>query len=111
MPDRGTRGGTDAVMKTYGFCLLIEGVPPTEEGLDVFANAIYEVATDSTVGVTRVGFDRHAASLRDAVASAIRDVRSAAPSVTIIGIELDDGQMLDDLLALGRSEPAGAGGK
>lgn len=97
-------------MKTYGFWLLVEGVPSSEEGLEAFANAIYEVAPDSTVSVTRVGFDRDAKSLRETVTSAVGNVRTAAPSVTITGIELDDGRMLDDLLGLGLSEPAGAAG-
>ena len=93
-------------MATYGFTLLIDGVSRNDEGIDAFANAVYDIAADSTVSVTRVGFDREAPTLRHAVLSAVKDIRRAAPSVTITGIELDDGRMLDELLGVEITKPA-----
>ena len=85
-------------MTTFGFTLLIEGIPRSDDGFVAFANAVYEVAPDSTVSIDRVGFDREANSLREGVASAIESVHKADPSVTVVGVELDDGRSLDELL-------------
>lgn len=95
-------------MTTYGFTLHVEGVPDSDDGFEAFCNALFEYAPDSTPGVTKIGFDRRASSLREAVVSAVANVRRADPAVTVTGVVLDDGRMFDALL--GAPEPAGAAG-
>ena len=93
-------------MMNYGFNLMVEGVPASDDGFVAFAEAVYEFAPDSTVSIDRVGFDRDANSLREAVVSAIESVRRAAPGVTVIGVVLDDGRTLASLLG---ADPVPAG--
>jgi hypothetical protein len=87
-------------MKTYGFTLQLEGID--EDGFEAFSEAIYGLANDCTAsfiqGTAYAGFDRDARSLREAVASAIESVHRADPSVTVVGVILDDGQPIDDLI-------------
>ncbi len=92
-----------------GFTLVIEGIPASDDGFLAFANAVYGVAPDSTVSMGRVGFDHGAAGLREAVISAEASVRKADPSVTVVGVILDDGGSLDTLLTPVASAAAVAG--
>ncbi len=87
-------------MKTFGFTLHVEGVPKSDDGFDRFCNSLFEFAPDSTPGVSRIGFDRDAGSLREAIASAIESVHRTDPSVTVVGVVLDDGQPIDALLGV-----------
>jgi hypothetical protein len=99
-------------MTTYGFTLQLAGV--TYETFEGFSEALYGEANDCTAsfrsGVAYAGFDRDALGLVEAVSSAVASVRRADPSVTVVGIELDDGRQLDDLLGLTVPEPAAAAG-
>ncbi len=85
-------------MTTYGFTLHVEGMPESDQGLMDFANALFEHAPDSTPGAMTIGFDRESNSLREAIRSAIESVRRADPSVSVVGIVLDDGQLIDELV-------------
>lgn len=97
-------------MTTYGFTLQLGGV--SQDKYEAFSEAMYGEANDCTAsfrgGVAYAGFDRQARSLLEAVSSAVASVHRADPSVTVVGIELDDGQLLDDLLNVAAAEPAAA---
>ena len=99
-------------MTTYGFTLQLAGV--AYDGFEEFSEAIYGEANDCTAsfrsGVAYAGFDRDAHSLIEAVSSAVASVGRADPKVTVVGIELDDGRSLNDLLGAIVTEPAGAAG-
>ncbi len=86
-------------MTTFGFTLIVEGIPTSDDGFIRFSNSVYEAAPDSTVSIDRVGFDREAKSLRKAVASAVVNLHHADPAVSVCGIILDDGQPIDQLFA------------
>ncbi len=89
-------------MITYGFTLQLEGID--HDGFESFTEAIYGLANDCTAsfceGIAYAGFDRDASTLREAVASAVESVHRADPTVTIVGVVLDDGQPIDDLLGI-----------
>jgi hypothetical protein len=76
--------------ETHEFTLILSGV---SESTEEMANAVYEAGCDdaslaSREGVVFLGFDREAPSFRDAVLSAIRDVRMAGYQVA--RVEPDD---------------------
>jgi hypothetical protein len=70
-------------MPTYDFQLVLSGVTSMTEEI---ADALYEAGCDdgtpfSSQGIASVGFSREAASLEDAVRSAIGDVNKAGFTV------------------------------
>jgi hypothetical protein len=72
-------------MPTHAFTLILSGPEATEE----LAEALYGGGCDdallgSSGGVVTLDFTREAPSRRDAVVSAIRDVRRAAPEQKIV---------------------------
>jgi hypothetical protein len=89
-------------MTTYGFTLQLDGMPADDAWFDQFCEAVFPHAPDSTPhrcnGINYLGFDREAPSLREAVLSAVASVHRADSSVTVVGVVLDDGQPLEDLL-------------
>lgn len=89
-------------MTTFGFTLQLEGPGAVRERFSALSEALFPYAPDCTPafrsGTTYIGFDRDARSLREAVASAIESVHRADPSVTVVGVILDDGQPIDDLV-------------
>lgn len=91
-------------MTTYGFTLQLDVAPADNDWFDRFSEAIFPHASDCTphrrAGVTYVGFDRDAPDLRTAVLSGIESVHRADPSMTVVGVALDDGQPLDMLLGV-----------
>jgi len=74
--------------KTHSFTLILSGI---DDLTDEVANAVYGPCNDATMGQQRgivfVGFDRKAASFRDAVVSAMDDVERALPQAKVIRIE------------------------
>jgi hypothetical protein len=100
---------TDVSLKTYDFTVTLSGTPEIRGGLtdDEFMERAAEVmdqmagkllaagcddATLSAQGETYyLGFDREAASLGDAVGSAIRDVERAGFKVARVDVEAADG--------------------
>ena len=76
-------------MKTHRFTLILSGVSELTAGL---ADALYE-ATGGDIecnmrdGVTFLEFERAAATLRDAITSAIRDVEGADAGVRVVRVE------------------------
>ena len=78
-------------MKTHKFTLIVAGVRDLTAEL---ANALYE-ATHGDIelnmrdGVAYLDFQRGAASLRDAVTSAISDVEAAKMGVRVVRVESD----------------------
>jgi hypothetical protein len=75
----------------YSFTLILDG---EAADTDEFANEVYGDGHDCTlstsVGVVKAGFDREAASLREAVTSAIRTIHRADPSVRVVGVLTED---------------------
>lgn len=70
-------------MERFEFEVILSGV---DEMTEEISNALYEAGCDdgtpfSSEGVAAVGFTREAASLEDAVRSAIADVQKAGYSV------------------------------
>jgi hypothetical protein len=66
-------------MKKYSFTLILTGI---DDLTDDVANALFEAGCDDATpsesgGVVRLGFDREAKTLKDAILSAIRDVKKA----------------------------------
>lgn len=88
-------------MTNHCFTLQIEGIDREEFG--DFCEAIYALADDCTAsfrsGVAYAWFDREAAGLRAAIATAIADVHRAAPSSAVVGILMDDGRPIDSAVA------------
>jgi hypothetical protein len=82
--------GTDAVNATHEFTLILSGV---SESTEEMANALFEAGCDDALfgsrdGVVFLDFGRDAPSFRDAVLSALRDVRAAGYAVA--RVEPDD---------------------
>lgn len=76
--------------RTYTFTLLLRGANPLEH-----LDALYESGCDDAVfgerdGVFFAEFDREAASLADAVSSAVQQVESAVPNLRVARVEPDD---------------------
>jgi len=70
-------------MKTYEFCIIVSGLDPEDD--DVF-DRFYEAGCgDATIAFQKghfiVDFAREAATLEDAIASAIADVKKAGAAV------------------------------
>lgn len=87
-------------MTNYGFTLIVEGIPDSEEGFLSFADAVYGIAPDCTVSMGRIAFDRDADSLIEAIRSAVKSIHRADPSVIVTGVVLDEGQAIDALLGV-----------
>jgi hypothetical protein len=79
-------------MKTYTFTLILGGSPRIDEAV---ARQLFDAGCDDALpgvrhGVSLVDFDREANSFRDAVTSAIADVRRANSQLRVSRIEPDD---------------------
>jgi hypothetical protein len=66
-------------MKKYSFTLILSGIDDLN---DEVANALFESGCDDATpsmrnGVVRLSFDREAKTLKDAILTAIRDVKKA----------------------------------
>ena len=75
----------------YEFSLILSDAEVTDEGTD----KLYEAGcVDASVltrdGITRLQFDRDAANLDEALASAIQSVESAGLTVSRVEIERDE---------------------
>jgi hypothetical protein len=75
-------------MPTYAFTLILSGPEATED----LASALHGGGCDdallgSSCGVVTLDFTREAPSRRDAIVSAIRDVRRATPGRKVIGVQ------------------------
>ena len=76
-------------MKTYAFSLILSGV---SEMTSELADALYE-ATNGEIefelrdGVASLEFERKAATLKDAITSAIREVETADAGVRVARVE------------------------
>lgn len=80
-------------MKTYGFTVILKGIPCLE---DEIAERLYKAGCDdsspfSAGGITGAAFDRDADSLEDAIASAVADVRNAGYEVE--RVQIDDEEL------------------
>ena len=78
---------------TYSFTLTLAGVSVITVEM---ADALFEAGCDdaspgSSEGVVTIDFHREAASLGDAVGSAIRDVERAGYAVARVDVEASDG--------------------
>jgi hypothetical protein len=78
-------------MPTYDFKLILDGSEATEE----MAEALYGAGCDdallgSSCGVITLDFAREAPSLREAIATALADVRRADPGLKVVRIEPDE---------------------
>lgn len=79
-------------MTCWEFTLILRDVA---EMTDSLANAIYDADCDdatvgSSCGVARVSFSREAATLQDAIQSAVSDVRKAGCEIARVEIERDE---------------------
>ena len=79
-------------MTCWEFTLILRDVA---EMTDSLANALYDAGCDdatvgSSSGVARVSFSREAATLQDAIQSAVRDVRQAGCEIARVEIERDE---------------------
>jgi hypothetical protein len=79
-------------MTCWEFTLILRGVT---EITDSLADALYEAGCDdatagSSCGVARVSFSREAATLQDAIQSAVRDLRLAGCEIARVEIEPDE---------------------
>jgi hypothetical protein len=85
--DRGTGGA----VRTHRFTLILAGVPELTPEL---ADALYE-ATKGDIecnmqdGIAYLEFERMAATLREAITSAIEDVENADVGVRVVRVESD----------------------
>ncbi len=90
-------------MKTFGFTLQLDRTPAPAGWWDGFVQPVFPFAPDPSPlrrdGTAYLGFDRDAASLSEAVASAIRSVHQADAAVSVCGVTLDDGQPIDSAIA------------
>ena len=79
-------------MRTYNFCLLIS--PPTvdeETAADrLYASGCGDAMFSVSGGIYEVEFDREAATLKDAVTSAMRDVKVANIGARVLRVVPDD---------------------
>ena len=79
-------------MNTYGFELVLEGVADVSDELAV---ALYESGCDDGTphacdGVAYIAFDREAASLEEAIRSAVANVEKAGYRVARIEMDRED---------------------
>ena len=83
-------------MKTYTFTLILSGVAELTPDL---AEALYE-ATQGDIelnlrdGVAFVEFERTAATLREAITTAIRDVDQATGGVRVVRVESETANVI-----------------
>ncbi len=89
---------------TYAFDVILAGI---EEMTDDIAEALFVAGCDDCVpcsrdGIAYAGFDREAASLDEAVRSAVADVQKAGQKVAWVRIHADS------LAAIGGGPPATA---
>jgi len=82
-------------MQVYGFTIQVVSIP--NEDLEAWSNQLWEAGCDDSSpgvfsGKPYVHFDREAASLDAAIASAVKAVRST-------GVEIDRVELEDDDLA------------
>jgi hypothetical protein len=79
------------MQKEYAFTLILAGL---SEFTDDVANRLYAVCTDATAvsrdGVAFLHFDRSAASLEEAMRSAVADVMAAGCTVAKLEIAADE---------------------
>lgn len=77
-------------MKTYGFDVILKGVPEiSDEAADALFEAGCDDATPSSCdGLARVHFDREASSLEEAIRSAVAQVQSAGFTVSRIEVDV-----------------------
>jgi len=80
----------------HEFTLIIEGVDVTTEA----ANALYEAGCDDALfghqhGTTTLDFCRDAPTIKDAIISAIRDVKRANIGARVLRVEPDPGTTLE----------------
>src|SRR5438445_11796888 len=78
-------------MKNYCFTLLLTGI---DDLTDEVANALFEAGCDDATpsmrnGVVRLGFDREAKTLKDALLTAIRDVKKSGVGAEVSRIDVD----------------------
>jgi hypothetical protein len=75
-------------MKTYEFTLVLEGVDVMTEKIasDLYAAGCTDGSPFSGEGIAAVGFDREAASLENAIKSAVTDIEKAGLSVARVEI-------------------------
>ena len=80
-----------AAMKDHEFTLVLTGIPElTSQVLDALFEAGCDDATPSIQGgVVRLDFDRQAATLKDAILSAIRNVRDAKIDADVYRVDVD----------------------
>ena len=79
-------------MTCWEFTLILRDCA---EMTDSLANTLYDAGCDdatagSSCGVARVSFSREAATLQDAIQSAVRDVRQAGCEIERVEIEHDE---------------------
>lgn len=76
---------------THSFTLILDG---DAADTDEFADVVYGDGHDCTLstceGVVEADFYREAPNFREAVASAIRSVHKAGPSVRVVGVLTED---------------------
>lgn len=87
-------------MTTHWFTLRLEGAAADTDG---FSEALYDNGHDcvlaSTDGAVRAAFHCDAATLREAILSAIDSVHRADPAVRVVGLELEEGRTIDEAFA------------
>ena len=79
-------------MRLHYFTIILKDLPEMTEAA---ASALFEAGCDdctpgSRDGVSQVDFDREAASLEDAIRSAVRDIRRAGFEPARVEIDRDD---------------------
>lgn len=79
-------------MKTYEFTIILAGVDVMTEDM---ASELYEAGCSdgspfSGEGIAAIGFDREAATLEDAIKSAVADVEKAGLAVARVEIGSDE---------------------
>jgi hypothetical protein len=88
-----TQNGTGVTavqaLPTQSFSLILSFEPDDDQ-----VDRLYEACADATLGVRSgvpyAAFDREAATLAEAIQSAIRDVESTVPDLKVVRIEPDD---------------------
>ena len=105
-PNEHVRDSPAAATRTYRFTLYPAGNPElTDELLDrLFEAGCDDASPGVRCGVTDIPFDREAASLDEAIRSAVRQVRSVGLEIERVELDRDDSA---PLLAAGAAAPAG----
>src|SRR5215212_6054507 len=84
--------GTEALMQTFRFTLLIAGRAEIDQELE---DALYEGGCDDALlsvsnGQILLDFDREGTSITDAILSAIKDVEAAALGIQVMRVLPDE---------------------